>query len=101
MEVVSVGQPCDLRQVESRQPDADADQDTLECFSGPHLKDMILLDGDALRVPHFKPCEQDVQGGLVFLIFFPDFRCRQHFHHHGKVLFFFWGFMHEIEDECL
>ena len=31
---------------------------------------MVLLHGNALRVPHFKPCEQDIQGGLVFLIFF-------------------------------
>ena len=101
MEIVGIGQPCDLRQVESGQPHPYADQDALECFSSPHLKDMVLLHGDALRVPHFQTGKQDIQRGFVFLIFFPHFRCGQHLHHHGEVLFFRRRFMHEVQDEGL
>ena len=101
MEVVGVGQPCNLRQVEGRQPHPYANQDALECFAGPHLEDMVLLDGNALRIPHFKPCEQDVQRGFVLLIFLSDLCGGQHLHHHGKVLFLRRRFVHEIENEGL
>ena len=62
---------------------------------------MVLFHGNALRVPHLQTGEQDVQGRLVFLIFLPHLGGGQHLHHHGKVLFIFWGFVHEIEDEGL
>ena len=101
MEIVGIGQPCNLRQVEGRQPNAHTNQDTLECFARPHLKDMVLLHGDALRVPHFKPCEQDVQRRLVFLIFLPHLGSSQHFHHHSEVLFFRRRFVHEVQNQCL
>ena len=62
---------------------------------------MVLLHSNAFRVPHFKPCEQDIQGRLVFLIFLPDFRSRQHFHHHGEVLFLRRRFMHQVQHQRL
>ena len=96
MQVVGVGEPGNLRQVEGRQPDPHADEDGFQGFARPHLKDLVLLDGDALRIPHFKPCEQDVQGRLVFLIFLPHLGGGQHLHHHRKVLFLLGRFMHEI-----
>ena len=62
---------------------------------------MVLLHGNALRIPHLQTGEQDVQGGLVFLIFLPHLGGGQHLHHHGEILFFLWGFMHEIEHQGL
>ena len=101
MEVVGVGQPCDLRQIKSGETHADTDQDAFECLASSHLKDMVLLHSNAFRVPHFKPCEQDIQGRLVFLIFLPDFRSRQHFHYHGEVLFLRRRFMHQVQHQRL
>ena len=53
MEIIGVSKTGDLGQIKSRQYDTHADQNTLEGFASSHLKNTVLLYGDALRVPHF------------------------------------------------
>ena len=67
----------------------------------PHLKDMVLLDGDALRVPHLQAGEEDVQRGFVPFFFLLHLGCGQHLHDHAEVLFLRRRFVFEVQDQRL
>ena len=61
VQLIRHGQPVDLRQVEGGQPHTDAHQNRFCGFAGGLLKDAVLLDRDAVRLPFRKPLEQHVQ----------------------------------------
>ena len=61
VQLVRHGQTVDLRQVEGRQPHADAHQNRFRGFAGGLLEDAVLLDGNAVRLPFRKPFKQHVQ----------------------------------------
>ena len=62
---------------------------------------MVLLDGNAFRVTHLEPLEQNIQRRLEVLVFFPHFGSRQHLHDHGEVLLVLRRFMDEVQDKSL
>ena len=94
-------QPVDLRQVEGRQPHADAHQNRLGSFTRGLLEDAVLLDGDAVRFPFFEPFEQHIQRRLVVFIFLSYLGAFQHFHDHAEVLFTGRGLVQQVEHEGL
>ena len=70
IQLIGIGQFGDLRQVEGCQTDTDTDQDGLGGLSCRLLVDVVLLHGNAVRVPHLQTVKQNVQRGLVVLILF-------------------------------
>ncbi|CUN24752.1 Uncharacterised protein [Agathobacter rectalis] len=70
IQFIGIGQLGDLRQVEGCQTDTNTDQDGLGGLSCRLLVNVVLLDGNAVRVPHLQTVKQNVQRGLVVLILF-------------------------------
>ena len=70
IQFISIGQLGNLRQIEGCQPDTYTDQDGLGGLSCRLLVNVILLDGNAVRVPHLQTVKQNVQRGLVVLVLF-------------------------------
>ena len=57
-----VGDGLDLGQVEGGQADGGGDQDALGGLARGHLKDLVLVDGHAVRLFPLDSLEQQVQG---------------------------------------
>ena len=70
IQLIGIGQLGDLRQVKSCQTDTDTDQDGLGGLSCRLLVDVVLLHGNAVRVPHLQTIKQNVQRGFVVLVLF-------------------------------
>lgn len=62
IQFISIGQLGDLRQIEGCQPDTYTDQDGLGGLSCRLLVNVILLDGNAVRVPHLQTVKQMSRG---------------------------------------
>ena len=54
IQLIGIGQLGDLRQIEGCQTDTDTDQDGLGGLSCRLLVDVVLLHGNAFRVPHLQ-----------------------------------------------
>ena len=61
MQFVGHSQPCDLRQIECRQPNANADQNRTRRLARCLLENTVLFAGNAVRLAHFQAFKQNVQ----------------------------------------
>lgn len=58
MQFVGHSQPCDLRQIECRQPNANADQNRTRRLARCLLENTVLFAGNAVRLAHFQAFKQ-------------------------------------------
>ena len=61
---------------------------------------LVILHRDMIRLPHLKIVKEAVKRTVIALVLFAHIACPKHFHDHGEVLFFFWCFILQIEDQC-
>ena len=91
----------DLGQVEGRQTHSGGHKDALGSFARSHLKDLILLDGDAVRLFPFNGAEQQIQRRDVVLVVLLHLRVFQHPHDHREVLLGLRRLLEQHEDDGL
>ena len=91
----------DLGQVKGGQTHSGRHKDALGSLARRHLKDLILPDGDAVRLLPFNGAEQQIQRRDVVLVVLFYLRVFQHPHDHGKVLLGLRRLLKQHEDDGL
>ena len=99
--IVVVRDGPDLGQVKGGQTHSGGHKDALGSLARRHLKDLILPDGDAVRLLPFNGAEQQIQRRDVVLVVLFYLRVFQHPHDHGKVLLGLRRLLKQHEDDGL
>ena len=86
-------------QVELLQSGNQRDLNGLQGFGTAGAIVLVVFQGDMLRVLHFQPIKEFIQGGVEILHVLPDFTGPDHFHNHGEVLLFLRCFIMQIENK--